>query len=392
MSRIDLMDRIRVAFHEQYGRGEPRFFVAPARVNLIGEHTDYNDGFVLPVAIDRQVLIAARRRSDRLVRVYSDLFHQSTLFDLGRIQPDADATWSNYLRGVALALQARGHPLCGLDCVLTGDVPMGAGLSSSAAVEVATAVAWRDLAELELTDVGLALACQQAEREFVGVQCGIMDQFVSTLGRAGHALLIDCRSLNYEQVAIPPGTAIVVCDTKKRRGLVDSQYNERRLECERGVGLLRQRMPEVRALRDVTLEQLLASAGDLPPLTLRRCRHVVTENQRVLDMVGKLRRGEMAAVGELMASSHHSLRDDYEVSCAELDAMAEAAQGTPGTIGARMTGAGFGGCVIALADAASPAEWAPDVLAKYQARTGIRGEAYVCEAADGAGEVAPGQG
>lgn len=387
MANSGLLSRAHGAFQEQFGVGERRCFGAPGRVNLIGEHTDYNEGFVLPVAIDRQVVLAVRERADQLVCIHSIDFGQSSTLDLRRIVPDGDAPWSNYVRGVAHILQSMGHRLCGLNGVLAGDVPMGAGLSSSAAVEVAVAAAWRSLAGLDLSDVELALACQQAEREFVGVQCGIMDQFVSALGRAGHALRIDCRSLAYEQVAIPPRVAIVVCDTKKRRGLVDSQYNERRRECEYGAGLLRRRMPEVRALRDVTLAQLEASAADLPPVTLRRCRHVVSENERVLGMVEALRRTDLAEAGRQMAQSHQSLRDDYEVSCAELDAMVAAAQATPGTIGARMTGAGFGGCAVALVDRAELDDWVPAVLDKYRASTGIRGDAYVCEAAEGAGEI-----
>lgn len=382
-----LLDRTRKAFRAQYGGSGPRCFRAPGRVNLIGEHTDYNDGFVLPVAIDRQVALAVRERKDQLVRVYSDQFKQESTLDLTRIIPDDDAPWSNYLRGVALVLESRGFRLCGLDGVLSGDVPTGAGLSSSAAVEVASAVTWRSLAGIQLSNVELALACQQAEREFVGVDCGIMDQFISTLGRAGHALLIDCRSLAYEQVAIPASVAVVVCDTRKRRGLVDSQYNERRRECEVGVGLLRKRLPKVRALRDVSMRQLEAFATDLPPVTLRRCRHVVSENERVLSMVKALRSGDLSEVGRQMARSHQSLRDDYEVSCAELDAMVEAAQSTSGTIGARMTGAGFGGCAVALVERAALGAWESAVLQKYLDSTGIQGEAYVCEAADGAGEI-----
>ena len=387
MASHELVKRARSVLGGQYEGPHPRCFAAPGRVNLIGEHTDYNDGYVLPVAINRQALLAVRRRSDQVVRLFSDQFRQSTEFDLGQFGPDADAPWSNYVRGVAHVLHAKGHRLCGLEGVLAGDVPMGAGLSSSAAVEVAAAAAWRGLAGLTLSDVELALVCQQAEREFVGVQCGIMDQFISACGRRGYALLIDCRSLAYEQVALPSNVAVVVCDTKKRRGLVDSQYNERRRECERGVEILRRYLPAVRALRDVTPEQLQANAGRLPQLTLRRCRHVVSENQRVLSMVESLRCGNMTEVGALMAQSHRSLRDDYEVSCAELEAMVEAAQGTAGTIGARMTGAGFGGCAVALVDTAALPGWVPAVLDRYRAAIGIQGETYVCEATDGAREL-----
>lgn len=391
MNNEELVKRVFASFARQYGGGKPRCFRAPGRVNLIGEHTDYNDGFVLPAAINRQAILAVRRRSDQLVRLYSDQFRQSTAFDLQAIVSDPCASWSNYIRGVALVLQSRGFHLRGLDAVVAGDVPMGAGLSSSAALEVAAAAAWRSVAELELDDVDLALICQQAEREFVGVQCGIMDQFISTLGRSGHALLVDCRSLGYEHIPIPEGISVVVCDTRKRRGLVDSRYNERRSECERGVALLSKRLPLVRALRDVTLPQLEACADDLPELILKRCRHVVMENERVGRMVDSLRRGDLAEVGRQMALSHLSLRDDYEVSCTELDAMVEAAQGTLGTIGARMTGAGFGGCAVALVKTALLGEWVPAVLARYRAATGIEGKAYICQSADGASEVTPEQ-
>jgi galactokinase len=356
-------------------------------VNLIGEHTDYNDGFVLPVAIDRQAMLAARTRPDSMVHLWSESYAQGSTFDLNDITSDQERPWSNYVRGVALMLQQEGFTLRGLDCVLVGDVPIGAGLSSSAAVEVVAAYAWRALCGLKLDDPQLALVCQQAESRFVGVKCGIMDQFIAALGRAGHALLVDCRTLDYGRIPIPAGIAVMVCDTKVRRGLVESEYNRRRQECESAVHMLRRHLPEIKALRDVTSGQLQRYRDELPDTILRRCRHVVGENERVLRAVTSLRSGDVGVLGDLMRQSHDSLRDDYEVSCSELNAMVETAEATPGTIGARMTGAGFGGCAVGLVEQAVAADWMEAVRVGYRTRTGLEPDIYACRPSDGAGEV-----
>jgi len=375
------------AFGQRYGKGRPRFFQAPGRVNLIGEHTDYNDGFVLPVAIDRQVVIAARVRDDQRVRLWSVSFEQSSEFGLEEIEADAAAPWSNYVRGVALMLQQQGFALRGIDATLAGNVPIGSGLASSAALEVASATALCALSNVSVGAVTLAQICQRAENEFVGMNCGIMDQFIAVLGQVGSALLIDCRSLDYQLVPVPTGASIVVCDTMKRRGLVESEYNLRRKQCEAGVEILREKVLNARALRDVTLQQLEAHADALPPTVLRRCRHVVSEDQRVLMAVEALRDTDAAEVGRLMDLSHASLRDDYEVSCRELDEMVRLARDAPGCLGARMTGAGFGGCTVNLVWEGQAEAFASRVRAGYFDALGVVPEIYVCQASRGAGEI-----
>ena len=388
MPTTDLQQQAQDAFAEHFPGGAPRLFQAPGRVNLIGEHTDYNDGFVLPMAIGRQVILAVRLRADRQVRLWSVSFDQGSEFALDTIAPEPRAPWSNYVRAVAYILQQEGHPLCGMDAAIAGNVPIGSGLSSSAAIEVATAVAWRDLCGLHIAPVHLALLCQRAENEFVGMKCGIMDQFIAALGAPGHALLIDCRTLWFDRVELPPGMSVVVCDTMKRRGLVDSEYNQRRSECEQGVDLLRPHLSQtVQALRDVTGEDLERYARALPLTVLKRCRHVVGENERTLRAVAALRAGDVDQVGRLMDLSHASLRDDYEVSCAELDTMVEVARGIPGCLGARMTGAGFGGCTVNWVRADAADGFARRVADGYCERTGVSPEVYVCVASAGAGKV-----
>jgi len=366
------------AFRRVYGQGPSILVAAPGRVNLIGEHTDYNDGFVLPVAIDRHVLVAARPRDDRAVHLHALDFSEGARFVLDDIRLDAAHPWSNYERGVAWALQEAGHALRGMDAVIVGDVPIAAGLSSSAAVEVATARCFEEAGGYLLDGVERALLCQRAENEFVGMRCGIMDQYVISLGRREHALLIDCRSLEFRLVSLPPGCSLVVCDTAKRRGLVDSEYNTRREECEAGA-----RMLGVRALRDIDLEDFLARQGELPEPIRRRCRHVVSENQRVLNAVEAAGSGDLVHFGSLMNASHRSLRDDYEVSCAELDAMVEAAWEQEGVLGARMTGAGFGGCTVNLVEDDAVAGFCRSVPRTYQEATGLEPHVYVCLAEDG---------
>lgn len=387
MSSSDLRRQVRAAFAEHFpGDPPPRLFQAPGRVNLIGEHTDYNGGFVLPVAIDRQVVIAARSRADEQVRLWSVSFQQESVFALDHVVSDPVAPWSNYVRGVASMLHQRGLHLRGMDATIAGDVPIGSGLSSSSAMEVASAVAFRMLCNLDLPAVELALLCQRAESEFVGMKCGIMDQFISTLGQRGQALWIDCRSLEYQLAPLPSDMAIVVCDTMKRRGLVDSEYNTRRRECEQGVELLRAYLPTVQLLRDVTSADLQCYAHVLPSVTLQRCRHVVSENERTVQAVAALRVGHVEEFGRFMDQSHISLRDDYQVSCRELDVMVEIARRQPGCLGARMTGAGFGGCTVNLVRAETASIFARQVAEAYTAVMGVRPEVYVCQASAGAGE------
>jgi galactokinase len=365
--------------------GAPQIVVrAPGRVNLIGEHTDYNDGFVLPMAIDRQVLVAAAPRTDRMVHLYAMDFGAQVSFSLDDIQTDEQQRWSNYQRGVAWALQEAGLDLVGLEAVVTSDVPIASGLSSSAAIEVAMATTWQLLSGFDLGPVQLALLCQRAENEFVGANCGIMDQFISVLGQRDHALLIDCRSLDYRLVPLPLGVAIVVADTMKRRGLVDSEYNARRRECEEGARLLGEHLSGVRALRDVTPQQFDQHASTLPPVIQRRCRHVISENARVEGAVAALEAGDVASFGKLMVTSHQSLRDDYQVSCWELDVMVEAALSMEGVYGSRMTGAGFGGCTVSLVAAKAVEAFSDGVEAAYEAETGQRPRIYVSLPSQGA--------
>lgn len=370
IAQKDLQEKFKKTFSST-----PEFVTrAPGRVNLIGEHTDYNEGLVLPMAIDRTVSIAARRRNDRTVQMCGmDFGNARSEFSLDDIRPDPNCVWSNYVRGVARML---GPNLAGADMLIHGNVPIGSGLSSSAALEVCAAVTFRKLNESKIRNLELARLCQRAENEFVGVQSGIMDQFVSLFAKEGYALLLDCRDLSYEQVPLPSGGAIVVCDTMKRRGLVDSEYNTRRTECVNAVKLL-----GLRSLREAALTDLKRLSGVLE----RRARHIVTENERVKRAVAACRASDLESLGRLLNESHASLRDDYAVSCAELDAMVGIAQKQAGCYGARLTGAGFGGCTVNLVDARVVTRFVEQVTAEYTAWAGFSPEIYVCRASEGAG-------
>jgi len=383
-SETDPREAVLRGFCERYGEAPAWLARAPGRVNLIGEHTDYNDGFVLPMAIDRAVWIALRPRGDRHVQVHSLDFGESGEFSLAQLG-GAEGGWIEYVRGMAWALEKKDRKLPGWEGVTAGDVPIGAGLSSSAAMELAVARAFCAVSGFEWNAPEMALLAQKAENGWVGVHCGVMDQMISAAGEDGHALLIDCRSLDTRPVPLPPGTSVVILDTATRRGLVDSAYNERRRDTAAAARAL-----DVPALRDVSVRTLERRAGELEPETYRRARHVVTENERTLQAAGALERGDAAQVGRLMNQSHASLRDDYEVSRAELDAIVQLAQGHPGCHGARMTGAGFGGCAVALVESAAAPRFAAEVAAKYQARVGLEPKVYVCSASAGASlESAP---
>ena len=387
MSETGFSERVAVLQAEvarHYGAPPELIVRAPGRVNLIGEHTDYNDGYVFPIAIDRSVLFAAAVRSDRTVRLRALDFEAQTSFSLDNVVHAERRRWSNYQRGVAAVLGERGFHLPGIDAAMSSDVPIGSGLSSSAAVEVATAVTWQTLAGFDLERSELALLCQRAENTFVGVNCGIMDQFISALGQQNAALLIDCRTLDYKPVPLPEGMAVVIMDTKKQRGLAGSAYNTRRAECEEGVRLLQAHLPGIVALRDVSVPDFERYAGGLSDHVRKRCRHVIGENQRAVDGVDALARGDALAFGKLMDASHISLRDDYEVSCAELDVMVEAAWRVPGVVGARMTGAGFGGCAVALVKADQAEAFSQQVGGAYEDKTGLTPSIYICTAQAGA--------
>lgn len=383
---VDL-EQLRSAFKDLY-KVAPRLFGAPGRVNLIGEHTDYNDGFVLPMAIDRETVVAASARNDRLVRVHSLNLGESGEFDLDGPAEAQRGIWLDYVEGVARVLESRGALLGGADLMISSDVPVGAGLSSSAALELSVGLALVALSGAKIERVALALAGQQAEHTFVGTKCGIMDQFVAALGIAGHALLIDCRSLEVEAIPMKLGSAaVVVCDTRVKHELSSSEYNKRREECERGVELLRESLPGIKALRDVSVAEFEQYQDRLPEPIGRRCRHVVTENERTLQAAAALRNGNLDEMGQLMARSHLSLRDDYEVSSKELDALVEIAVRVEGTLGARMTGGGFGGCTVNLVERDALLKFREVVSREYNSATDHQTDIYVVEASDGAKEI-----
>ncbi|MFZ5828907.1 MAG: galactokinase [Planctomycetota bacterium] len=368
-------------FTDRFG-GPPSVVVrAPGRVNLIGEHTDYNDGFVMPLAIDRAVWIALRPREDRRVEVYSAEFEQAGGFSLESFHRDGEG-WLEYLKGTAWSLIDAGHSLRGFEGVVTGDVPRGAGLSSSAALEMATARALCAVSDCPWDPAVMAKLAQRAENRWVGVNCGIMDQLISGCGKRDHAVLIDCRTLALEPVPLPAGAAVVILDTATRRGLVDSAYNERRACCEEAA-----RFFQVRALRDISAEQLAAEGNRLDATTQRRAGHVVRENERTKSAAQAMRCGNAEVLGRLMVDSHVSLRDDYEVSSDALNAIVDCANEHPACFGARMTGAGFGGCAVALVRAETAQDFVSAIGDAYHAKTGLAATAYVCQATDGADVV-----
>ena len=368
-------------FVRRFGR-QPQWVIrAPGRVNLIGEHTDYNDGFVLPLAIARAAWIALQPRGDRKVAVHSVDYEETKEFSLDGLV-HAKEGWLEYLKGTAWSLADAGHKLSGWEGVLSGDVPLGAGLSSSAALEMATARAFAAVGNLPWDAPAMAKLGQRAENKWVGVNCGIMDQMISAAGRANHALLIDCRSLECTPVPFPAGTAVVVLDTATRRGLVDSAYNERRSRCEEAAKFFR-----VKALRDVSVEQFQKLADGLDPVTRRRALHVVTENDRTEKAAEAMRRGDAKTLGALMNQSHESLDRDFEVSSADLNAMVENARRHPACFGARMTGAGFGGCAVALIDVRQADDFVRRTAAGYEKQTRHIPAVYVCTATNGAEAV-----
>jgi galactokinase len=375
-------------FQQAFG-GEPRLFRAPGRVNLIGEHTDYNEGFVLPAALDLAVWTAVVPRVDRRVRVGSLALDATFEFDLDDPSPSPVGNWSDYVRGVAIVLTCSGHRLMGADLMIGGDLPKGAGLSASAALEVSVGYALLAASGLEIDPIALAKACYRAENDFVGARCGIMDQFISCCAVKGSVLLLDCRSLEARPIVIEPSVRLMVCDTMIRHELASSEYNLRRADCERAVTLLSGAMRGVTALRDVTPAELARHAALLPEQTFRRARHVVEENARTLRAASALEAGDVAECGRLMNSSHASLRDDFEVSCPELDVMVELALRLPGVYGSRMMGGGFGGCTINLVQAQTVEHFARTVRDGYKSATGIAPAIFCCIPGAGAGPVYP---
>lgn len=380
---------LRSEFLRIYGR-EPRIFRAPGRVNLIGEHTDYNDGFVMPAALEFATRAAVALCEGRSVTAVSLNYQETIAFDLDETNARPRGHWSDYVRGVAIMLENAGHKLRGASLLIEGGVPIGSGLSSSAALEVAVAFALLANAHIEPDRTGIALLCQKAENTFVGARTGIMDQFIACHGKKDHALLLDCRSLKKVQLPIPDSVRLVVCDTKVKHDLAAGEYNRRREECEKGVRCLRQFIPGLQSLRDVGLDELQRFGSALDAEIFQRCRHVITENARVLAAARALEAADLAEFGTLMLASHKSLRDDYRVSCRELDLLVDLALDArrimPGIYGARMTGGGFGGSTVNLVDSAVAEDFASFVVKEYKKATGIAGAVYICAPADGADE------
>ena len=370
-------------FEKAFG-SPPRIFCAPGRVNLLGEHTDYNDGFVMPCAIGFSTRVAISPRTDRKLVIRSEEFSEQFEFDLDNLPRHGQGAWSDYVLGIAVMLAEIGHPSSGASLLVRGEVPIGAGLSSSAAIEVASALALMSLNGARLTLPEIAKLCQRAENVFIGARVGIMDQFVSCLGRAGHALLLDCRSLEYKLIPIPENVRLVICNTMVKHEHASGAYNQRRDECDEGVQILSEWYPNARALRDISVEQLEQHKAGMPATIYKRCLHVVSENQRVLEGARYLAAGDVGRFGGLMRESHRSLRDLFEVSCRELDIMVEIAESLEGYCGGRMTGGGFGGCTVNLVKSADASRFAAQISERYQAATGIKPDIYVCSAANGA--------
>ncbi len=373
-----LQPQVIETFQQRFGTAPSAVVRAPGRVNLIGEHTDYNDGFVLPMAIDRATWIALRPRADERVSIFSRNHNEAVEFNLSNMTKKPHH-WGEYPKGVAWALQEAGYKLHGWEGVTDCDVPIGAGLSSSASFEMAVARAFEISSGFAWDPATMALLGQKAENKWVGVNCGIMDQMISAAGKNAHALLIDCRSLERELVPLPRGTVVVVLDTATRRGLVGSAYNERRTQCEAAA-----RFFGVKALRDVSVAQFNAKAAQLDETTRKRARHVVTENERTVRAAEAMRRGDARLLGRLMNESHESLKDDFEVTNDALNIIVECARRAPGCIGARMTGAGFGGCAVALVEEGAADVFVKTTAADYQTATRLTPQLYVCHPSNGA--------
>jgi galactokinase len=365
----------------------PIVIQAPGRVNLIGDHTDYNDGFVMPAAIPFHTTVAIAARTDERLVIFSENYGEQVEFATAEFPPAARRHWSDYIVGVASKLKEQGIRAGGANLLIRGDVPQGSGLSSSASLEVAVCQALLEVAGQSMTGTEMALLCQRAENEFVGARCGIMDQFVSVHGERDHALLLDCRSLEYSQQPLPPEVRVVICNTMVRHSVAEGEYNQRRRECEAGAHFFAERRLAVKALRDVSMEEFQKYADALPETIRKRCRHVISEDARVIEAAAALRRKDLVEFGRLMGESHSSLRDDFEVSCRELDAMVDLAKEIDGVYGARMTGGGFGGCTVNLVKGGSMENFQTKIASEYERATGQRPEIYACTAADGVRRV-----
>jgi galactokinase len=376
------IDRLRARLGDR-----AKAYRAPGRVNLIGEHTDYNDGYVMPAAINLACWVAVEARNDRTLTIQSANAAGEAQVNLDHLPAKRSGQWTDYVIGIAAGLEQAGFRLPGANLHIESEVPLGSGLSSSAALETSVAYALLDSAGYQVDRRKLALLCQRAENEFVGARCGIMDQFVACHGKSGHALLLDCRSLDFQLLRVPEQVRLIICNTMVKHELGSSEYNLRRAECEQAVQLLARSIPRVRALRDVSKRELEENRDLLPATIYKRACHVIEENDRVLRAAAALETGNLPLFGELLAESHHSLKNNYEVSCQELDLMVEIANQISGVYGARMTGGGFGGCTINLVRAEAAANFVHQILEAYHRATGFRPDIYVCETSEGVGQV-----
>jgi galactokinase len=370
--------------HKTRFHAEPEIFVAPGRVNLIGEHTDYAEGFVMPVAINFATLAGISPRTDGKIAIYSENYDEEMIFDAAALPTTAQKHWSDYPLGVISILAGEGNKIPGLSLSLWGDVPLGSGLSSSAAVEVATAIAVTSLIGVKYPGPVLARLCQRAENEFVGSSCGIMDQFISANGAEDHALLLDCRDLSFKLAPIPLDVALVIANTMVKHAVTGGEYTSRRAQVEAACAVIASHRPGVKFLRDCTVEDLEKWGHEMTPDSLKRARHVITENTRTVAAADALIRGDLHELGRLMAEAHESYSKDFEASCDEADAMVALAQDLPGLIGARLTGGGFGGCTINLVEQSHAAEFVEELGERYSGQLGIVPQIHICKASGGA--------
>ncbi len=362
-------------------------YAAPGRVNLIGEHTDYAGGFVMPAAIDFATVAAVSRRDDGVLSIYSANFDETVEYTLATLPEKGRHHWSDYPFGVLSVLRAEGIEIGGFSMSLFGDVPLGAGLSSSASIELATMLALLAVAGRELPRPTMALLAQRAENTYVGANCGIMDQFVACCGERDHALLLDCRSLAYTLAPIPPNLELIICNTMVKHSHAGGEYNTRRAEVEEATKILRRHRPEIQLLRDVPLEELMQRGAEMPPNVLKRARHIITDSLRAQAAAAALERGDLRTLGMLMAEAHASYRDDFEASCPEADLMVELANRQPGLVGARLTGGGFGGCTVNLVEEQYAEAFQKAVAQSYREQTGMEPDVFRCHASDGARQV-----
>ncbi len=370
---------------EPFGLGEE--YAAPGRVNLIGEHTDYSGGFVMPAAIDFRTVAALHPRADSTITIRSTNLPGKVTFRANQVPATARKHWSDYPIGVIRSLQQEGVHLGAFDLSISGNVPLGAGLSSSASIEVATAFALLSAARREMPLERIALLCQRAENGFVGTRSGIMDQFIACAGQQDHALLLDCRSLQFRLLPVPANVRLVISNSMVKHAHAGGEYNQRRDEVEEGTRILRRFRPRIELLRDATEEDLLDLRSEIPENVFRRCRHIVTENRRVELAAAALERGDLRSFGALMLEAHRSIRDDFQASCTELDTLVALAMELPGCYGARMTGGGFGGCTVNLVEEAQAESFREAIRRRYREATGIAADVYLCRASAGAGRV-----